>query len=140
MGFYRNHILPHLITFAMSNKDLAPYRRRVVSAARGRVLEIGIGSAPNLSFYSDSVEEIIGLDPSPELLEMARRRGQQTGRRLDLMRASAEAIPLESGSISFAQDGKGVACQFANEDLALDAMPEHVGLEAQLRERRTRRA
>jgi ubiquinone/menaquinone biosynthesis C-methylase UbiE len=96
MGFYQRHILPHLITLAMSNKDLAAYRRRVVPAARGCVLEIGIGSGMNLPFYGGSVDEIIGLDPSAELLEMARRRGEKNGRRLELIEGSAEAVPLEN--------------------------------------------
>lgn len=99
MGFYQRHILPHLITLAMSNKDLAAYRRRVVPAARGRVLEIGIGSGMNLPLYGDSADEIIGLDPSAELLEMARRRGEKTGRHLELIEASAEAVPLENDTV-----------------------------------------
>ena len=96
MGFYQRHILPHLITLAMSNKDLAAYRRRVVPAARGCVLEIGIGSGMNLPSYGGSVDEIIGVDPSAELLEMARRRGEKNGRRLELIEGSAEAVPLEN--------------------------------------------
>jgi hypothetical protein len=42
-GFYSNHFLPHVINLAMRNRELDPYRRRVVSEARGSVLEIGIG-------------------------------------------------------------------------------------------------
>ena len=99
MGFYQRHVLPHLITFAMSNKDLLAYRKRVVPAALGRVLEIGIGSGLNLPFYRDSVEEIVGLDSSPELLALAARRRETTrGRRLHLVQASAEAIPLDNRS------------------------------------------
>jgi ubiquinone/menaquinone biosynthesis C-methylase UbiE len=99
MGFYQRHVLPHLITFAMSNEDLLAYRKRVVPAALGRVLEIGIGSGLNLPFYRDSVEEIVGLDSSPELLALAARRPETTrGRCLHLVQASAEAIPLDSRS------------------------------------------
>lgn len=98
MGFYQRHVLPHLISFAMSNKDLAVYRQRVVPAARGRVLEIGIGSGLNLPLYSGSVDWIIGLDASPELLDMARRGRDRSSRRLDLIQASAEAIALENQS------------------------------------------
>lgn len=99
MSFYCRHVLPHLISFAMSSKDLVPYRRRIISAAQGRVLEIGIGSGLNIPFYTGGVAEIIGLDPSPTLLGMARRRGRQTGLRLDLIGASAEAIPLDDNSV-----------------------------------------
>jgi len=73
MGFYADHILPHLINLAMRNRDLAAYRGRVVPAAAGRVLEIGIGSGLNLPLYGGAVEEVIGIDTSPEMLAMAER-------------------------------------------------------------------
>ena len=55
MGFYNRHLLPHLIAFAMRNGNLAPYRRRVVSQAEGRALEVGIGAGTNLPFYPSRV-------------------------------------------------------------------------------------
>jgi hypothetical protein len=44
MGFYNDHIVPHLVNLAMRNRLLKAYRERTVSRAEGRVLEIGIGS------------------------------------------------------------------------------------------------
>lgn len=102
MRFYDRHILPHLIAFAMKQRDLAAYRRRVVTAARGRVLEVGIGSGLNLPFYGASVEQVFGLDPSAELLAMAQRQGDALGRDLRLIEGSAETIPLEDGSVDTA--------------------------------------
>lgn len=99
MSFYRDRILPHLLNLAMRHKQLAPYRRRVVSAAEGRVLEIGIGSGLNLPFYGTGVEEVIGLDPSGSLLGMAERRAEGGAKPLSLVQGSAEAIPLEDASV-----------------------------------------
>ena len=99
MGFYQTQIVPFLIDLAMRQRNLAAYRNRVVSAAEGRVLEIGIGSGRNLPFYCQKVARVIGLDPSPKLLSMARRnRGPEFGR-CEFIEGSAEAIPLQNGSI-----------------------------------------
>ncbi|NJO23684.1 MAG: hypothetical protein HC868_13115 [Sphingomonadales bacterium] len=38
MGFYTDRILPRLIDLSMCNKELRPFRERVVGAAEGRVL------------------------------------------------------------------------------------------------------
>jgi ubiquinone/menaquinone biosynthesis C-methylase UbiE len=95
MGFYRDQILPWLINRSMRQKHLADYRSRVVAAAEGRVLEIGIGSGLNLPFYSSNVRQVIGLEPSSTLLAMADRAGRAGSRRLKLIRGSAETIPLE---------------------------------------------
>ena len=72
MHLYRDRVLPHLIHFAMRNRELAAYRARIVPHAEGRVLEIGIGSGLNLPFYSDRADEVLGLEPSCRLVEMAR--------------------------------------------------------------------
>ncbi len=99
MGIYRDHVVPHLISLAMRNRELVPYRRRVLSAANGRVLEVGIGSGVNLSFYPPATEEIFGLEPAPRLIDMARRAAQRSSAQVRFIEGSAEAIPLESHSV-----------------------------------------
>jgi len=99
MGFYRNQVVPLLINAAMRRPDFAAYRGRVVPAAGGRVLEIGIGSGFNLPFYSGTVERLIGLDPSPKLLAMTRKNLRADGPEVELVEGSAEAIPLEDRSV-----------------------------------------
>lgn len=99
MSFYSERILPHLLSLAMRHKDLVAYRQRVVPAARGHVLEVGIGSGLNLPFYSSAVQEIFGLDPSFPLLAMTDRLARLSAARVTLLQGSAEAIPLETASI-----------------------------------------
>lgn len=99
MSFYSEKLLPHLLDLAMRNRDLAAYRQRLVPSARGRVLEIGIGSGLNLPFYGSTVDEVLGLDPSPQLLRMAERYARGGRTPFTMLQASAEAIPLEDASI-----------------------------------------
>jgi ubiquinone/menaquinone biosynthesis C-methylase UbiE len=99
MGLYQDRILPHLVHLSMRQQTFAPYRERVVSAAEGRVLEIGVGSGLNLPFYSEGTACVIGLDPSGRLLSMAQQGTDRSPRQVELLKASAEAIPLDSGSI-----------------------------------------
>ena len=98
MGIYSDVILPKLCDLSMRNVRLHPYRKRVVGAADGRVLEIGSGSGLNLPFYRRDVREILALEPDPALLAMA-RRVPHTEIPVNFMEASAEAIPLDDNSI-----------------------------------------
>jgi ubiquinone/menaquinone biosynthesis C-methylase UbiE len=99
VGFYQNRIVPHLVNWAMRNRQLQPYRERVTSTATGRVLEVGIGSGLNLALYPQEVREIVGLEPAHQLLGMARQAAERAGLKVPLIEGSAESIPLASGSI-----------------------------------------
>lgn len=99
MGFYQKRILPPVIDLLMRQKQLAPYRDRTVSGAQGRVLEIGIGSGLNLPFYTAGVKEVVGLDPSPQLLTMAQEATRWVATPVRLFEGTAEAIPLENESV-----------------------------------------
>jgi ubiquinone/menaquinone biosynthesis C-methylase UbiE len=99
MGFYQRHIVPCLTHLAMSQQQLLPYRRNIVGAAEGRVLEIGVGSGLNFALYGGAARSVIGLEPSVELLRMARGRARTAPVPVTLLDASAEAIPLDAGSI-----------------------------------------
>jgi ubiquinone/menaquinone biosynthesis C-methylase UbiE len=100
VGFYAERVVPRLVHFAMRQATLVPYRQRVIAKAEGRVLEIGIGSGLNFPFYTPEVTTLVGLEPSAKLLSMARYQNNSASRvRRELVEASAEAIPLEDGSI-----------------------------------------
>lgn len=99
MGLYQHYVVPCLTHLAMDQKQLLPFRRRVVGAAEGRVLEIGIGSGLNLPLYGAAVASVIGLEPSPQLLSRARPRASAATVPVTLLDASAEAIPLDGSSI-----------------------------------------
>jgi ubiquinone/menaquinone biosynthesis C-methylase UbiE len=99
MGFYSDIILPRLCDLAMRNKQLTPFRERVIGAAEGTVLEIGVGSGMNLPFYRPPVQEVLALEPAPRLVTMARSASRETSMPVRFLEASAEAIPLDQHSV-----------------------------------------
>jgi SAM-dependent methyltransferase len=99
MSFYQRYVIPRLTYLAMHQKQLLPFRQRVIGAAEGGVLEIGIGSGLNFLLYGGTVTSVIGLEPSSELLNMARPRVETAAAPITLLDASAETIPLDSSSI-----------------------------------------
>ncbi|HYZ27319.1 MAG TPA: class I SAM-dependent methyltransferase [Geminicoccaceae bacterium] len=99
MGFYRRRILPRLIHFGMRQKQLAPMREQLVTETRGRVLEIGIGSGLNLPFYPRELDILLGLDPSRELLQIAKRHSSWVHFPVKLSEGRAEDIPLDDGAV-----------------------------------------
>lgn len=64
----------------------------------GRILEIGAGTGANFSYLPDGCG-IVALEPNVEMHERLRRRAVENGRRLELLAAPAETIPLEDDSV-----------------------------------------
>lgn len=98
MSVYQAVVLPWLIDRAMRSKETTAERAKVVPHARGIVVEIGIGSGLNLPVYGPGVERVIGIDPSPKLLAMARRRARAVRFPVEAIEASAEDVPLPAAS------------------------------------------
>jgi ubiquinone/menaquinone biosynthesis C-methylase UbiE len=75
-------------------------REKVVPLARGRVLEIGIGSGLNLPYYdARKVSKLWGLDPSPEMTRIAERSARAVPFDVDFIGLPGEEIPLDNHSV-----------------------------------------
>jgi SAM-dependent methyltransferase len=99
MGLYRKYLLPTLTEFAMRSHTLRPERARWIPLARGVVLEVGVGSGLNVPIYGGEVRKLYALDPSEELLRMARSRAARAAFPVEFLCRPAEAIPLADGSV-----------------------------------------
>jgi ubiquinone/menaquinone biosynthesis C-methylase UbiE len=72
-------------------------RRWACQQARGHVLEIAAGTARNLPHYPAEVT-LTGIDLSPEMLAIGRRRAEQLGRPVDLRVGDAQALQFPDES------------------------------------------
>ena len=100
VGFYAKHILPRVIDLAMKNPAATRLRAEWIPKATGDVLEVGIGSGLNLPFYTDRVRRVYGLDPSPQLRQIARKRAAELPLEVEFMGQPVEnSIPLPNESI-----------------------------------------
>jgi ubiquinone/menaquinone biosynthesis C-methylase UbiE len=72
-------------------------RQWVCAQATGDVLEVAIGTGRNLPLYPDGMH-LTGVDFSPQMLQLARRRADQLGRQVDLRLGDAQALDLPDAS------------------------------------------
>jgi ubiquinone/menaquinone biosynthesis C-methylase UbiE len=94
MGFYSRYVVPGLTHLSMGQAQLQPYRARVINGAIGRVLEIGFGSGRNIPYYGTAVDEVVGVDVSPEMLALAAPAIAGSPCRVTLLARSAESLPF----------------------------------------------
>jgi ubiquinone/menaquinone biosynthesis C-methylase UbiE len=99
MSFYSRFVLPPVLNLVMKDSRLRERRERLVPKAHGRVLEIGIGSGLNLPYYDASrVRRLCAVDPSAELLAMARSNAKRLKIDVELAQQSAERLRFADGS------------------------------------------
>jgi SAM-dependent methyltransferase len=99
MGLYSKFVLPRIIDFVMNNEDTAKERVKLVPRAVGDVLEIAVGSGLNLPFYGSAVARLFAVDPSTELLRMARSRRRSNAFPIEFFQRSAETLPFGDASM-----------------------------------------
>ena len=77
---------------------MAERRRRLVSLARGSVLELGAGTGLNLDHYPDGLDRFVMAEPEPNMVKRLEQRRERLGRRAEIVRAAAEALPFADDS------------------------------------------
>ena len=105
MGFWNRVVAPRLVACGCSSPAFEWYRRQVVPAARGRVLELGCGSGLNFPLYDPrQVDSLVAIEPDARMIGWAREQ-----------QASLRGIPAE-----FIQDGiEGARLPSASIDTAV---------------------
>jgi ubiquinone/menaquinone biosynthesis C-methylase UbiE len=98
MGFYGRFILPWILDCAMKDEAASERRAALIPRASGSVLEIGIGSGLNLPYYTAAVTRLHGIDASPEMLAMARKKIGRVPFPVELTCDSAEHLRVGDAS------------------------------------------
>lgn len=99
MSFYADYIFPVVLDIA--TRPLTPQRKAVIAMAKGRVLEIGIGTGANLPFYSAQASEIVGIEPELAMLKKAELMVKKAPASATVKLAVGNAHHLEFADNSF---------------------------------------
>jgi ubiquinone/menaquinone biosynthesis C-methylase UbiE len=97
---------------------LRGHREALLEGVSGRVLEIGGGTGANLPLYGPGVEEIVMTEPEEPMAQRLERKLDAYSLPARVVRAPAEALPLEDESFDFAISTL-VLCTVGDPDAAL---------------------
>ena len=101
--FYQARVMPYFIHGGCSMRTFARMRERIVPRAHGVVAEVGFGSGLNLRYYDPAkVSRLIGIDPDPVMLGIARKRLADVRLQIELIERRAEELPLPDASVDTA--------------------------------------
>ncbi|WJX62612.1 hypothetical protein P8452_47588 [Trifolium repens] len=106
--------------------EVARYKSQIFSNLKekkaNKILEIGIGTGPNLSYYASNPDvQVVGIDPNPEMEKYARSSAASAGLPLsnfEFIHAVGEVIPLSDNSVD-AVVGTLVLCSVKDVDMTL---------------------
>ena len=98
-------------------KFLGSHRVYLAGTARGRVLEVGVGTGINFGYYPAGAE-VVGIEPDPYMLRRAQARADRLGRQIKLLADGAEQLPFPDASFDTAV-ATLVFCTVPDSDRAL---------------------
>ena len=99
MSLYGDHILPRITDLVCGVGTHRRQREKIVPQARGRVLEVGLGSGLNLAHYdANAVDLVWGVDPSAGMSRLAESRIREAPFEVRVLQHTADDIPLDDDS------------------------------------------
>jgi len=100
MSFYKERVYPHLVSLLGNPKPIAEIRKRIVPAAQGDVLEIGVGPGVNFVHYDPAkVKKLYALEPNPGMMSRADEQRRATRLEVEFISLPGERIPLPDKSV-----------------------------------------
>lgn len=98
MGIYSTYIFPRLMNLSMSGKEATPYRKEVLKAAQGEILEIGFGTGLNLPYYPKEVKKIATLDVNAGMNPFAMKNIEKSSIQVEYHILDAQSLPFVDAS------------------------------------------
>ncbi|MFH1976248.1 MAG: methyltransferase domain-containing protein [Pseudomonadota bacterium] len=97
-----NRIAPYYdVMEIITERTFSRWRQRLLARAKGKVLEIGVGTGKNFPYYPESVD-ITGLDIADKMLLHARLRADKIGFTVHLMEGDVQSLPFPENSFDTA--------------------------------------
>lgn len=117
MSIYANKVIPWLLD-ATEPKEMAEQRRLILHDVKGEILEIGIGTGVNLSYYPEHIRGLTAIEPSDAMRPHAEQRANAMGRSIEWYRGRGEQLPFDEGRFDTVVTSD-VLCSVENVDAVL---------------------
>src|SRR4051794_14625157 len=92
VGFYADRVFPWLNDKFCADPEIERLRSEALSAARGRVVEIGFGTGLNLPQYPDAVTSLVAVEPNAGMIERAKDRIAKSKFPVEVVRSAGERV------------------------------------------------
>jgi ubiquinone/menaquinone biosynthesis C-methylase UbiE len=99
MGFYDDHVLPHLINVVMNTKQTREIRQRVCADLKGDILEIGFGTGHSVPFLPKDVTHLLAVEPSSRSVDLAVKRVHASDTDVEVVGLDGQRLPVDDESV-----------------------------------------
>ncbi len=100
MTFYKNRIYPFLVNKFGNPSPIKEIRKKIIPLACGNVLEIGVGTGANFSYYdSTKVNKLYALEPNKGMIQIAESLLEGMKLNFEFLDLPGEQIPLNDETI-----------------------------------------
>ena len=97
-----NRIAPYYnVMEIISERTFSGWRRRLLARAKGKVLEVGVGTGKNFPYYPEGAD-VTGLDIADKMLLHARLCADKLGFPVHLMEGDVQFLPFPENSFDTA--------------------------------------
>ena len=93
-----NRIAPYYdLMEIFSERAFKSWRKKLLFHARGKILEVGVGTGKNFPYYPEGAD-VTGIDIADRMLPIAREKTHQLGLSFDLLQGDVQALPFSENT------------------------------------------